>query len=186
LTRLALAGALAGACATSPDAGGRPVASAADRAERSAAGARGETGSTRAAPRYAFLVRHAEKDPAIAEDPPLTAAGHARARALADRLGGERIVRLYASDTRRARDTAAPLAERLGLRVQLYDPRRLADLAGELRWMGDNVLVVGHSNTTDELARQLGGDGGPPIADDEYDRLYRVDLETGETLLERY
>ena len=49
-----------------------------------------------------------------------------------------------------------------------------------------NLAVVGHSNTTDELARLLGGDGGTPIGHDEYDRLYRVDLANGDTVIERY
>jgi broad specificity phosphatase PhoE len=164
------------------------------RSASSGVGARGTAGreagqvtTPRSAPRHAFLVRHAEKDTSVAEDPPLTAAGEARARALADRLADEGIARILASDTRRARDTAAPLAARLGLQVQLYDPARLEDLAGELLWLRDNVLVVGHSNTTGELAGLLGGDPGPPIREaDEYDRLYRVDLETGATAIERF
>jgi hypothetical protein len=34
--------------------------------------------------------------------------------------------------------------------------------------------VVGHSNTTPELAGLLGGDPGSPISEDEYDRLYAI------------
>jgi len=55
------------------------------------------------------------------QDSPLTEAGAAQARALAERLGGERVERLIASDLGRARDTAAPVAERLGLPIEL-DP----------------------------------------------------------------
>jgi probable phosphoglycerate mutase len=54
-------------------------------------------------------------------DSPLTDAGIAQARLLAARLAEERVDRLVASDLGRARETAAPIAERLGLRVEL-DP----------------------------------------------------------------
>ncbi|HEX6202017.1 MAG TPA: hypothetical protein VF100_03370, partial [Thermoanaerobaculia bacterium] len=68
----------------------------------------------------------------------------------------------------------------------IYDPRRLAELAAALRAGEGTVLVVGHSNTTPELVRLLGGDPGAPIAHDEHDRLYRVDPASGETTLERF
>jgi phosphohistidine phosphatase SixA len=134
----------------------------------------------------AFLVRHAEKDPAGGADPALTAAGRERAEKLATLLADQGILRILTTDTRRARETAAPLAARLGLTPERYDHRRLADLAAELRSRGERVLVVGHSNTTGELAALFGGDSGGPIADDEYDRLYRVTLGTGEANLSRY
>jgi hypothetical protein len=133
LALLAAVAALGAACAAGPTpSAAAPPAGATTHAagSRGAAGPLGQVAATRGAPRYAFLVRHAEKDPTVAENPPLSAAGQARALALADRLGGERITRVLATDTRRARDTAAPLATRLGLRSQLYDHRRLRDLAG--------------------------------------------------------
>jgi broad specificity phosphatase PhoE len=106
-------------------------------------------------------------------------------RLLRLRLAARLAARL-ATDTRRARDTAAPVAARHGLDVEPYDHRRLADLAARLRERRGTVLVVGHSNTTPELVRLLGGDPGAPIAHDEHDRLYRVDPASGETTLERF
>jgi broad specificity phosphatase PhoE len=135
----------------------------------------------------AFLVRHAEKDLAGGADPGLTAEGAARAQRLADLLAGEGIARVLVTDTRRARDTGGPLATRQGLQVELYDPRALAELAAALKKRGETVLVVGHSNTTDVLARLLGGEPGPPIDEaTEFDRLYRVDLGSGATERRRY
>ena len=52
----------------------------------------------------------------------LTRRGLAQARAVASELGGHPIGTLYASDLRRARQTAAPVAAALGLRVR-YDAR---------------------------------------------------------------
>lgn len=78
------------------------------------------------------LIRHARperkqtKDGSPA-DPPLDAGGHEQALRTARWLAGESIDALYASPLLRARQTAAPLAERLGIepiaeaRVAEYD-----------------------------------------------------------------
>lgn len=127
-----------------------------------------------------FLVRHAEKT-AEANDPGLTQAGQARALALANRLGGEGITHIHSSDFIRTRDTAEPLAEKMGLEVEIYDPRDLAAIAAKLKATPGRHLVVGHSNTTPPLVELLGGDGGTPIVEaTEYDRLYIVSTKTGE------
>jgi 2,3-bisphosphoglycerate-dependent phosphoglycerate mutase len=48
-------------------------------------------------------------------DPPLAENGHAQARAVASRLAGERLSRLFHTTLRRTAETAAPLAEATGL-----------------------------------------------------------------------
>ncbi len=124
-------------------------------------------------PSLVVLVRHAERAGPSADDPGLTAVGTERALALARLLQDAGITRIHASATRRARDTAAPLAEALGITIETYDPRRLGDFALELRDAPGRHLVVGHSNTTDELSELLGGESfGPVVEDWEYDRLY--------------
>lgn len=121
-----------------------------------------------------YLVRHAEKT-TQKRDPALTTGGQARAEALADLLADKQITQIHSSDTKRTRDTAAPLAKRLGLTVELYDPRDLPAMAAKLKSMPGVHLVVGHSNTTPQLTELLGGDGGTPIVEaNEYDRLYWV------------
>ena len=127
-----------------------------------------------------FLVRHAEKT-TEKTDPALTDAGQARAIALADRLEDEGITHIHSSDTKRTRDTAAPLAARLDLDVELYDAGDLPAMAAKLNAMPGRHLVVGHSNTTPQLTELLGGDGGTPIVEaTEYDRLYIVTTNDGE------
>ena len=127
-----------------------------------------------------FLVRHAEKT-TEKTDPGLTQAGKARALALANRLGGEGITHIHSSDTIRTRDTAEPLAMKLGLEVEIYDPRDLPAIAEKLKETPGRHLVVGHSNTTPPLVELLGGDGGDPIVEaTEYDRLYMVATKAGE------
>ena len=120
-----------------------------------------------------WLVRHAEKVD-DSRDPELSEAGHARAALLADLLRDEGIQRIHSTDYLRTRHTAAPLAEALGVEVELYDPRDLEGFAEELRGMGGVHLVVGHSNTTPGMVEALGGDPVSPIDEAEYDRLYRV------------
>ena len=140
------------------------------------------TACTQAAPKTdaIFLVRHAEKT-TQKTDPALTDAGKARAVTLADRLEGEGITHIHSSDYIRTRDTAAPLAARLGLDVAIYDAGDLPGIAATLKATPGRHLVVGHSNTTPQLTELLGGDGGTPIYEaTEYDRLYMVTTKSGE------
>ncbi len=136
-----------------------------------------------------FLVRHAEKV-AGGGDPALTPAGQVRTAALADLLEDAGITAVHTTDYRRTRDTVAPLADRLGVPITLYDPRDLAREAGALMQVPGRYLVSGHSDTTPVLVRLLGGEPGPPIEEaGEYDRLYILTLQPDgrvETLLLRY
>ena len=128
-----------------------------------------------AMPPTVFIVRHAEK--AAGTDPGLTAAGNARARVLAGELAGKDITRVFSTDTRRTRATARPLAERLGLDVEIYDPAAPAALIADIRAAGETALIVGHSNTIGELAAEFGADAGAPVDEaSEYDRLYVITL----------
>lgn len=68
-----------------------------------------------------ILVRHAEPERIVETagpaDPPLTDRGRAQAQRVADYLGEESIDAVWSSPMRRARETADPIAERLGLTV---------------------------------------------------------------------
>ncbi len=65
------------------------------------------------------LVRHGQPDwepgGLAVDDPELTAFGHAQARRTADALAGERFDGVYVSPLRRAVETMAPIAEKLGV-----------------------------------------------------------------------
>jgi phosphohistidine phosphatase SixA len=142
-------------------------------------------GETAGAGPIVLLVRHAETAPDGTPDPPLSARGRARAEALAEHLAAAGIERILASHLRRTHETAAPLAARLGLEVEIYDPHDLSAAAAMVTGSEVTTLVVGHSNTTPELAGLLGGEPGSPIAEDEHDRLYRLDLAAGTTEMDR-
>lgn len=124
-------------------------------------------------PSLVVLVRHAERVDDSASDPELTPAGMDRAEALAELLADAGITRIHSTDTRRTRDTARPLADALGLEIESWNPRDLDAMAAWLQSRSGRHLVVGHSNTTDELAIALGGESYGSIVEAwEYDRLY--------------
>ena len=125
-------------------------------------------------PVVVVLVRHAERAEDGTDDPPISEAGQARARLLADMLRDAGVDHMHTTDYRRTRQTGAPLAEALGLEMAAYDPRDLPGMARLLRATPGRHVVLGHSNTTAALVEALGGDPGVPIADGEYDRLYVV------------
>jgi broad specificity phosphatase PhoE len=124
-----------------------------------------------------IVLRHAEKADVPADDPALTPQGEARARHLAALLGNARIGAVYASDTRRAQETARPLATALGLPVTVRAGRDLDGLLDDIgrRHVGGTVVVVGHSNTVPELVGRLTrGRESVTMQDDEFDRVFSV------------
>lgn len=137
------------------------------------------------------VVRHAEKG-SDGSDPGLTAAGEARANALAARLDGQPVRAAYATAYRRTQLTATPTARGHGLTVSTYDAKLPPHaFAAQLRGAHPQgqVLVVGHSNTAPQIAAALCGCTVAPMGDGEFDRLMTVRIDpTGhaELGLERF
>ncbi|HEX9932509.1 MAG TPA: phosphoglycerate mutase family protein [Allosphingosinicella sp.] len=126
----------------------------------------------RVAPDAFYVMRHLQK--AAGSDPGLTEEGQRCAGRLAEELAGSGIRAVYASATRRARETAAPLATRLGIATKDYDPRNTPDLVARLRAESGSVLVVGHSNTVPDIVERLGGARPADLAEDRYGEVWRV------------
>lgn len=132
-----------------------------------------------------IAVRHAEKVDDSA-DPPLSAAGEGRARALVEVLESSPPDAIYASQYRRTQDTVAPAARRFGLEVRI-DPveRPIRDwarrFAAELieRHAGETVLIAGHSNTVPDLVAALCQCEVEALEDSDYDRLFVVQRPDG-------
>ena len=123
-----------------------------------------------------FAVRHAEKVDA-SKDPELSQAGKERAVKLAEFLRSAKIEYIHSSPYKRTRSTASPIASKQAIKVQAYDPRDLPGLVSKIRRIGGRHLIVGHSNTTPDLVKLLGGDPGKPIDEkEEYDRIYVVTI----------
>jgi broad specificity phosphatase PhoE len=128
-----------------------------------------------------IFVRHAEKAATPAEDPGLSEAGVQRVAELTRQLVDADVVAgvdaVYATQYRRAQETARPVADALDLPINTYDAtdtelvleRILDDHKGKI------ILVVGHGNTLAPLMANLGASKKvPPIAEDEYDNIYVV------------
>jgi broad specificity phosphatase PhoE len=137
-------------------------------------------------PTTVIFVRHADTDAAMAgadDDPPLNARGRQRAELLADYLQNLDVVAgpnaIYASNKRRTQETAAPLAQRLNIPVQIADHLDTEDFMDRVRREhgGDIVVIVSHSNTIAPLIDELHGSKNvPAFAPDEYDEIYIVTI----------
>lgn len=123
-----------------------------------------------------YVVRHAEKANAgsMTSDVPLSAAGEQRAQALREQLKNEGIRHIFSTLYQRTRNTAAPLAEHIGVGTQTYDPRDTSFIS-RLKSIKENTLVVGHSNTVDDIVNSLTGQSLlKDLRDEEYGDLFIV------------
>jgi broad specificity phosphatase PhoE len=128
-------------------------------------------------PTVVILVRHAEKGTTPANDPPLTEAGVARAKALAAALLNTNVQAVITTELTRTRETARPLAEARGLTSETVHTgptdAHVKAVADAVRaHAGQTVLVVGHSNTIPAIIGALGGPKLPDICDSQYSNFY--------------
>ena len=123
-----------------------------------------------------YLVRHAEKDSEAKDpkDPSLSACGELRAESLARVLSDINLEKIYSTSYERTLGTARPSAEYRQLEIEIYDPHELEEFSRKLLKAQQDALVVGHSNTTGELAGLLAGEKGEAFDEEIYDRLYQV------------
>jgi len=134
-------------------------------------------------PVVVVIVRHAEKAAEPARDPGLTAAGMARAAALDSMLADAKVSAILVTPYRRNRETAAVVAERHGVTPTVIPiSNGIADyaeaVAAEARRVGGTVVVVGHSNTLDEVVAALGGNGTfGDLCDHQYQSVWTVVVE---------
>ncbi len=107
-----------------------------------------------------YVVRHAEKQTAtsnMSSDVPLSEEGTARALALKDALDNKRIKAIYSTNYIRTKSTAQPLSDAIGVPVQTYNPADTLFIKQLKNNNKKNTLIVGHSNTVDNIVNQLTG-----------------------------
>ena len=132
----------------------------------------------------AFVVRHAEKqDPSsnVASEP-LSSAGLARARALADALYRAGVTAVYSTNTVRTRGTVGPLADSLGIDIVDYSDHTTLAATVLADHEGDVVLIAGHSNTVGPLVAGFGGAVSTATIGD-YDNLYYSSASAGQATI---
>ena len=130
-----------------------------------------------AQPRAIFLVRHAERAAISGRVPPdtgLSPEGKARAEHLAQELKDAGIKAIFTTEYKRTQQTAAPLAQSLGIRPEVISGDDLRSLIAKIRAAPGNVLVVGHANTLPQLIAALGVSARVTIAESDYDNLFIV------------
>ncbi len=134
-----------------------------------------------------FLIRHAEREDEPRQDPPLKKEGVARSQELARLLGNAGIKAIFTSQFTRTKQTAEPLATKLGLTATPFtlkiNPSNPREIAAEstaevtnkiLERAGESVLVVGHSNSIPDVIKMLGGDVVPTIDERKFNDLFIV------------
>ncbi len=119
-----------------------------------------------------YVIRHLQK--AGGPDPALSAEGHANAQKLIAFFAADPPAAIYVSTTRRALETAGPLAAKLQVTVREYDPSDTPGLIARVKAEGGTVLIVGHSNTVPEIVARLGGARPADMAETEYGDIFRV------------
>ncbi len=120
-----------------------------------------------------YVMRHLNT-PEGERDPELTAEGRHRAALLASWFTRERPAAIYVSDFRRTRKTAAPLAARLGLTPNVYDPAHTPGLVARVRAGPLPALIVGHSNTVPDIVAALGGTRPAPLVHADFGDIWRI------------
>jgi broad specificity phosphatase PhoE len=130
-----------------------------------------------------ILVRHAEKADEPGADPALSAAGEARARALAEELRGVKVAGVLTTPFRRTNLTAAPLAAANGVTPVVVPVngglaaygKAVADMIAS-QYAGRTVVVVGHANTIPAVIAALGGPKVSDLCENEYSSIFRLTL----------
>jgi len=125
-----------------------------------------------------YVVRHAEKAAQPASNPELSADGTQRAIALREALKNKNIKGIYSTNTTRTLNTALPLSQVTDTKTEIYPSRPDSSFIHNLKKKSGNQLVVGHSNTIDDIVNMLCGRIVVPadLPDAAYDNLYIVRL----------
>ena len=122
-----------------------------------------------------YLIRHAEQMLDV-EDPPLTEAGHQRAKAWAGILRDAGIKVIYTSKKRRTKQTGEHRAQAVDIPLETPPRREVGGLVDRLRTQhpDDAILIVSHSQTIPRLLNELGHWEDVSIGRDDYDNLFIV------------
>ena len=136
-----------------------------------------------------YITRHAEKaqqGTSMSSDVPLSEAGVHRAEELKKLLFNKKIAYIFSTDKIRTRSTAKPLSDALGIPVELYNNDTMPRFIDRVKALKKNVLIIGHSNTIDDLANTLCGEKKVPtdFAETDYNNLLIVKIKKKKILFE--
>ena len=135
-----------------------------------------------------WIVRHAEKltDNPKNTNPDLSETGFKRAEDLKNYLSNKKIDFIYSTPYKRTEETVDPLAKQKTIKIESYNPKEQQTLVSEIKSLKGNhgILIVGHSNTVLEIARNFGFDIKPKdLSDEDYDFIFEITLKNGKAKL---
>jgi len=139
-----------------------------------------------------YVVRHAEKAIVskdsigmMANNPPLSEAGKVRSFVLRQELQHKHIRHIYSTNYIRTTATGLPLSEKINIGIELYS--NIDSLISKLKSSKGNALIIGHSNTVDDIVNKLTGrkDVAGDLKDSEYDNLFQITLKKGTWYISR-
>lgn len=131
-----------------------------------------------------YIVRHAEKETPSANmsnDVPLSDKGKARAEALKELMKDKSIKAIYSTKTQRTQNTAKPTAEYFNIDILPYGPSPDSAFIASMKALRKNVLIVGHSNTVDDIVNGIGRNKYVPsdLPDSAYSNLFILKVRNG-------
>ena len=129
-----------------------------------------------------WVVRHAEKETSDPKekDPDLSPEGKERAEALGKYLKGERIDSIFSTNYKRTKLTGYPTADKIGIQIKTYDAGKQKEFAEGLikNAQGKKMLVIGHSNTVQEMLMAFGATKPvKDLTDDDYDYIFLLTIK---------
>ncbi len=133
-----------------------------------------------------YVVRHAEKAtpaPGAGSDVALTPDGARRAGALKEILKNKKITYVFSTNTIRTKSTAQPTADYFHVSIETYGTKPDSAFIALLKSRKKNTLIVGHSNTVDDIVNMLCGK--PVVSGDlpetEYSKLFIIKVKGHKT-----
>ncbi len=129
-----------------------------------------------------WVVRHAEKETSDPKDrdPDLSTEGKERAEALAKYLKGEKLDSIFSTNYKRTKLTGYPAADKIGLAIKTYEPAKQKEFVKglEKNAQGKKMLIIGHSNTVQEILVDFGvAKPVKDLTDDDYDYIFLLTIK---------
>lgn len=136
-----------------------------------------------------YVVRHAEKDAGTTmtattvktSDVPLSVEGEQRAEALKKMLTNKSVSQIWSTNTIRTRATAQPYANNVRKEISLYSNDSLQHYISIWKDLSSgSILIVGHSNTVDDIVNALKGEKVlQDLPDSQYGDLFVIQKKKG-------
>lgn len=131
-----------------------------------------------------YFIRHAEKDRSnpLEKNAHLTAIGHKRAQEWSIILQHIPFDAVYSTDYNRTKDTGQPIAANNRLELTIYNVSNSYNEDFKEATKGQNVLIIGHSNTIPDFVNAvIGHEKYSDIEDTNNCNIYIVTVINGIT-----